>query len=102
MSEDNPITLAVQKKIARKINGGDPIEDMTRIEVSSAASSFEDQLIAKLAEVHTKWAQSQDDMKALGTDPKSARWESSLRVFNIQVRSLERRLESVSDLGSKV
>jgi hypothetical protein len=101
MSEDNPITRAVEKKIARKINGGDPIEDMTRIEVSSAASEFEDSLIAKLNQVHTDWAKLQDDMTALKLASDSARWASSQRVFDIQVKSLERRLSSVSDLGTR-
>jgi len=101
MSEDNPITRAVEKKIARKINGGDPIEDMTRIEVSNAASEFESMLIAKLNQVHDDWAKLQDDMKATSVPKDSARWASSQRVFDIQVKSLEKRLASVSDLGTR-
>lgn len=97
----DPIRAAVARKIARRIDGGDPIEDMTVLEVAESALSFEDKLTAKLAQLNVKWQELQDEMFAKQISDTSDRWASAQRIYEIQVRAIENRLVATARMGTK-
>jgi len=105
MSDDrfggDPIRAAVARKIARKIDGGDAIEDMTLLEVGESALSFEDKLTAKLDSINVKWQEQQDAMFAKNISDTSDRWASAQRIYDIQVKAIETRLNTTSRMGTK-
>ncbi len=99
--EGDPIRQALARKIARKIDGGDAIDDMALLEVGESAVAFELKLSSHLDAINAKWQEQQDEMFNKKISDKSDRWLAAQRIYDIQVRAIERRMDTTSRMGLK-
>ena len=105
MSDDrfagDPIRAALARKIARKIDGGDALEDMALLEVGESAVSFELKLSTHLDSINSKWQKLQDEMFEKQISDQSDRWLQAQRIYDIQVKAIERRMDTTGRMGLK-